>query len=78
MSVEIVVQVPAPAGERWKATEATPEPPSLDPAARATVPRRLAPGSVRLAAGAVLLTRRPATVEVVWLPAASLTSTRRS
>ncbi len=78
MSVSIVVQVPAPAGERWKTTESMPDPPSDAVALSGTSPRRLAPGSVRLAAGAVLSTRRPATVEVVWLPAASLTSTRRS
>ncbi len=74
----MVVQVPAPAGERWKATEATP-PASLEVAARATVARRLAPGSVRATTGAVLLTRRSATTaEVVWLPAASVATTRRS
>ncbi len=78
-SESIVVQVPAPAGERWKATEATPESGSLAPADRATVPRSGVPGSARLAEGAALLTRRSATTdEVVWLPAASVATARRS
>ncbi len=74
----MAVQVPAPAGERSKVTEATPEPPSLEVAPRATVARRSAPGSVRVTAGAVLSTRRAATVSMAVLPATSVTSTRRS
>jgi hypothetical protein len=46
VSVAIVVHVPAPAGERWKATLVTPAPPSVAVAVRPTVPRRFAPGSV--------------------------------
>ncbi len=71
-SVSIVVQVPAPAGERWKATEATPDPPSLAPAASATVPRSGLPGSVTVPVGAVLLTVTVVVDESVVLPAASV------
>ena len=57
MSVSTVVQVPAPAGERWKASEATPVPPGSEPEpVSETVPRRLAPGSSWEAEGAVLST----------------------
>ena len=76
-----VVQVFAPAGERWKATEATPEPASVAPAVATIVPRRFAAaiGEVRAPAGAVLSTRTFATVALVpGLPAASVTITRRS
>ncbi len=72
MSVSIVVQVPAPAGERWKTTEATP-PASVAVAVRATVARRLAPGSVRATTGAVLLTPTAVVDESRVLPAASVT-----
>ena len=46
ISVAIVVQEPPPAGRRWKATDARPEPP-VSPAdvVSVTVPRRFAPGS---------------------------------
>jgi hypothetical protein len=46
LSVPIVVHEPPPAGRRWNATAARPEPP-VSPAelVSATVPRRLAPGS---------------------------------
>ena len=49
MSVAIVVQVPTPAGERWKTTEATPEPGSAESDETVTVPRRTLPlpGAVR-------------------------------
>ena len=79
MSVSTVVQVPAPAGERWKVSEATPLPPGSEPEpVSETVPRRLAPGSSREAVGAVLST---VTVRVagVWLfPATSVTTARSS
>ena len=45
-SVPIVVQVPAPCGEYWNATDATPAPGSLgDGSERTTVPARTEPGS---------------------------------
>ena len=45
-AVPIVVHVPAPCGERWNATEATPAPGSLgDGSDRETVPERTEPGS---------------------------------
>ena len=50
-SVAIVVQVPAPAGERWNATLTTPASGSVAVAVRPTVPRRFAPGSVSVVVG---------------------------
>jgi hypothetical protein len=79
--VSIAVQEP-PAGRRSKRTESTPEPPGSELLAEtATVAETKLPsaGVVRVALGAVLSTRRFATVaEVVWLPATSVTVTRRS
>src|SRR4029450_8782500 len=78
VSVQIVVQVPAPAGERWNATDATPLPTSVASPSRATVPRRLAPGSVRLTQGAVksLAAPKPLPGLVVdWLNVAPVAST---
>src|SRR5947207_2197256 len=73
VSVEMVVHEPPPAGRRWNATDASPEPSvSLAPAASATVCRRFAPGSPSELVGA------PASdlasfveVAVVQLPALS-------
>ena len=70
VSVQMVVHVPAPAGERWIATFATPEPPSVPVASTVTVPRSGVPGSVRPAVGAVLSTRRFVTVVDVAVPPA--------
>ena len=47
----IVVQVPAPAGERWNATLTTPASGSVAVAVRPTVPRRFARGSVSVVVG---------------------------
>jgi len=59
--------------------DATPDPASLDVAARVTVPRRYGPGSVIVTEGPVLSMRRPATVaEAVVLPAPSVARRRRS
>ena len=77
-SMQICVQVPAPAGLRWKATDWTPMA-SVAVAVRFLVPVIGVPGSARATAGAVLSTRRPATVaEVVWFPAPSRAIARRS
>ena len=71
--------MPAPAGERSKATEATPEPGSEAFAVSETVPRRLAPGSFIVAPGAVLSTMRSSTAaDGLELPTLSVTTTRRS
>ena len=80
VSVQTSVQVPAPAGERWIFTLATPEPPSVPVADSATVvPARYAPGSVMPAVGAVLSTRRfVTTVELVVLATLSVATARRS
>jgi len=54
-SAAIVVHEPPPAGRRSKATELTPEPSvSLAPALSVIAWRRFAPGSVRVAVGAVV------------------------
>ena len=50
-SVEIVVQVPAPAGDRWNATLTTAVSGSVAVALRPTVPRRCAPGSASVVVG---------------------------
>ena len=80
--MSIAVQEPPPAGRRSKRRELTPEPPGSELLAEtATVAETKLPsaGAVREALGAVLSTRRLATVaEVVWLPALSVTVTRRS
>src|SRR5581483_2949702 len=79
VAVAMVVQVPAPAGERWKATLAIPEPPSVAVLERVTVPRRFAPGSVRGApVGVVVSMVTVRVVLVVVLPALSVVVTRRS
>ena len=54
-----LVQVPAPAGERWKTTVATPEPESAEFEVSATVPRTSASsiGAVIVPVGSVLSTR---------------------
>jgi hypothetical protein len=75
---ETFVHELAPAGERWYVTLATPEPPSEVVDVSVTVPKTVAPGLLIVALGAVLSTRRPATVLVVVLPATSVTTTRRS
>ena len=73
------VHVAAPAGERWKATEATPEPASVAFALSETVPRRYAPGSFIVAPGAVLSTTRSSTTaDGLELLALSVTTIRRS
>ncbi len=79
-SVQIVVHVEVPVGARWMATLRTPEPPVSVPVAfSVTVRRSGEPGSVSDAVGAVLSTRRFATVEeVVWFPALSVVMLRRS
>ncbi len=79
VSVEMSLQSPAPAGEPWKTTDATPEPPvSAAVADRATEPRRAAPGSSRSAVGTVLLTRRSSSCESSWPPKLFTTTARRS
>ncbi len=75
------VQVPAPAGERWKTTVATPEPASAEFEVRATVPRTSAAsiGAVIVPVGSVLSTRTWIVAGVdSALPAASVVKTRRS
>src|SRR5437879_6260191 len=69
----MVVHEPPPAGRRWNATEASPEPPvSPAPEASATVWRRLAPGSPRELVGALVSDLTSfAEVAVVQLPALS-------
>ena len=79
MSVEIVVHDPAPAAERWKATEATPEPEPSEPVPLSGAePRRFAPGSVSVPLGLVLSTVTVRTALVKGLPATSVVTTRRS
>src|SRR5262249_44789080 len=57
VSVSIVVQLPAPAGERWNATDARPEPPvSLELLVRTTLPSKNRPGSSSVATGAAVST----------------------
>ena len=75
------VQVPAPIGERWNWTVATPEPPvSAELLVSATVSRRLAAaaGAVTEPVGLVLSTRTVIAAEVKTLPALSVVTTRRS
>ena len=80
VSESIVVQVPPPAGQRWKATEATSVPPGSEAEpVSVTVPRRLAPGSLSAAMGSVLSTvTARVSVAAVWFPTWSVTRTRRS
>ena len=75
------VHVPAPAGERWNCTVATPEPESAESLVSATVvPRRFAPalGAVTLPVGGVLSIRTVTPAEAVELPETSLVNVRRS
>ena len=81
VSVLIAIQVLPPARRRSKRTDSRPEPESVAAAETATLPDRTAPsaGAVKEAVGAVLSTRRFATVaEFVWFPATSVARTRRS
>jgi hypothetical protein len=80
-SLDIVVQVPVPAGERWNVALATPEPPSAELEVRLIVPFTIAAaaGAVRLPVGAVLSTLTLATVaDVKLLPALSAVITLKS
>ena len=75
------VQLPAPAGERWKTTVSRPEPASAESDVSATVPRRsvAAAGAVIEPVGSVLSTRIWIVAGVASaLPAASVVKTRRS
>ena len=75
------VQVLAPAGDRWKSTLATPEPPSAESDVTVKVPLMIAlgAGAVIDPAGAVLSTRTLAmTPDVKALPTLSVVITRRS
>ena len=79
VSVQMSVHVEVPVGARWIFTLRTPEPPSVPVAFSVTVWRSGEPGSVRLAVGAVLSTRRFVTVEdVVVFPALSVVIARKS
>jgi hypothetical protein len=78
VSVSTVVQLAAPAGERWKATETTPAPESVAAPESVTLARRFAAGASRLTAGAVLSTPTVSDAEVVELPARSVVTARRS
>jgi hypothetical protein len=74
VSVLIVVQVLAPAGDRWKAALVTPEVASAESDVRLIVPFTMAldAGAVRLPVGLVLSTVTVTAEEVVVLPAASV------
>ena len=75
MSVAIVVQVPAPAGERWNWAEATPEPASAELEETVTAaPRTLAEaaGAVSEPVGAVESLVKVRVVAVLVLPALSV------
>ena len=78
----MVVQTPAPAGERWNCAFATPEPPSAEFELTVTaLPRTfaLAAGAVIEPVGFVLSTRTLVTSALVKvLPALSVVITRRS
>ena len=76
VSVEIVVQLPWPAGDRWKLTVLTPVPPvSVAVALRSTVPPRFVPGSSSVVAGAVRSTVTLRSAVLVW-PTLSVAITR--
>ena len=79
-SVPIAVQVPAPAGERWKTTCATPLPPvSAADAVSVTPARRFAPGSFCVAVGFVLsIERFEIAAELEALPTLSVATMRKS
>ena len=75
----IVVQVPAPAGERWKRALATPEPPSAELEVTETeAPRTFAAaaGAVTAPVGFVLSIVTVWIAESSWFPAASKTRAR--
>ena len=74
------VQVPAPIGERWNWTVATPEPESAELLVSETVLRTFAAsaGAVIEPVGLVLSTRTVIVAEVWVLPALSVMWTRRS
>src|SRR5919201_2943879 len=75
VSVEIVVQVSAPAGLRWKATWAV----SADELALSvTEPRMFAPGSSSVTSGATLSTVIVRVDDVTTLPARSVATASRS
>ncbi len=81
-SVPIVVQVFAPAGERWKVAFSTPEPESAESELTVTPEPRtkaLFAGAVRPPVGLVLSTRTRTEVspELTVLPALSVVVTRR-
>jgi hypothetical protein len=81
VSDAMVVHVPAPAGERWKVADATPEPESAESEETATVPRTLAleAGAVTEPLGDELSTITFATLaEVNEFPMLSVVITRRS
>src|SRR5262249_3051084 len=71
VSVPIVVHVPAPAGERWKATCWTSDSESLAFALRPTVARSGVPGFVSVLDGAPEATFAVTCVPANWLPAVS-------
>ena len=76
--MQMFVHVPAPAGERWKTTEAMP-PPSDAVALSVTAPVSGVPGSVRDTVGTTLSTRLlVCVVAAVWLPATSAPTARSS
>src|SRR4051794_19765952 len=79
-SVPNVDHVPAPAGERWNATSATPLPESLEAVDTFTVADTSAPsaGEVSSPAGGVLSTRRFAATAVELLPPPDVATIRRS
>ena len=80
MSEHMSLQLPAPTGEIWNLSDATPEPPvSVEVPSKLLFPVIGEPGFVIVAVGAVLSTRRLATVEeLVELPALSVETERRS
>ena len=77
-SVSIVVHVPAPAGERWNTTWATPETESAEFDATATVPDSEAPpaGEVSEPVGSLLSTLIVCLAESSVFPAASVARAR--
>ena len=72
MSVEIVVHVLAPAGDRWKSADTVS---GSDEAVSVTLPRRYWPGSSSVGTGERLSTVIVRTAEVVLFPAMSVTTT---
>jgi hypothetical protein len=74
----VLVHVPPPLGRRSYVVLLTPEPASLVVEVSVIVPRTVAASEPIVADGAVLSIRRPVTALVVWFPALSVTTTRRS